>query len=296
MTHKLSVACFGEMLWDMLPEGKQPGGAPMNVAYHFHNLGVDAAFISRVGKDELGKELLDFLKQKDVPLHHVQIDSNVQTGIVNVELNNKGEASYEIVAPAAWDHIALTNEAKNVVKQSAAFTYVSLVARHEDSYQSLLQLLQEASFKVFDVNLRPPFYSQELIEALAQPANMLKINHHELEEVCGWYSDASNEIEQIRFLKNKFNLDAVLVTRGENGASFIGPDDQYIEHPGFTVKVADTVGSGDSFLAGFVSKWLQGLSPKECLEFACGVGATVASKHGACNPISPEEIAATMAS
>lgn len=279
MSHK--IICFGETLWDMLPSGKMPGGAPMNVAIHLTYNNYSPLMISRVGRDDLGAELLAFLKSKNVPATYIQTDQTHLTGFVTANISNKNEVSYEIVEPVAWDFIQYDEQAASQVAQSDVFIYGSLAARNAVSRETLLRYLPLAPLRVFDVNLRPPFYSREQVGQLMPFADIVKMNDQELKEVAAWFElEGSTEQAQMQALRQQFGLQLVLVTRGENGAAVLSQQG-YFEHPGFQVEVADTIGSGDAFLATFLSNYLQQKPLAEALKNACAVGAFVASRPGA---------------
>jgi fructokinase len=279
MTQK--IICFGETLWDMLPNGKMPGGAPMNVAIHLTYNHYAPLVISRVGNDDLGKELLAFLQEKQVPTDFIQIGQTHLTGVVKANISNKNEVTYKIVEPVAWDYIMYDEEAAALVEQSDVFIYGSLVARNPGSQETLLKYLPLARLRVFDVNLRPPYYNQERIGLLLSFADIVKMNHQELAEITGWFNLAvGEEQQQMQAVKSKFGLRLVIVTRGENGAAVL-TDEGYFEHPGYSVEVADTIGSGDAFLATFLSNYLEQQPTSEALKRACAVGAYVATRHGA---------------
>jgi fructokinase len=275
-----SIVCFGEVLWDLLPSGKIAGGAPMNVAYHAKVFGLQSQMVSRVGVDDLGRELMAFLSDKGIQTNLVQRDHTFSTGTVNVRLDEKGTPSYEIVQPAAWDNIHPDEAAKQAVKNADAFVFGSLACRTERTKKTLLELLELARERVFDVNLRPPFFSQNLLEELLQKATVVKMNDEELSTISGWYGASGDELANMDFLKKRFHLDALIVTKGAEGAAFLNGNGHYT-HPGFKVKVQDTIGSGDAFLGAFLSKALAGVAAPECLEFACAAGAFVATKKGA---------------
>jgi len=282
------VVCFGEVLWDLLPTGKVAGGAPMNVAYHLNNFGVRSLMISKVGSDDLGEELLGFLKQKVVSTDLIQKDDTFQTGVVNVIFDEKGSPSYDIVQQVAWDYIHFNGKVLGAVEQCDLLVYGSLATRSEASRNTLFQLLESAKFKVFDVNLRPPYYNQALLEKLTAKADILKMNDEELDIISAWYIETTDERKKLDFVKAHFQLKAILMTKGKDGAIYID-DDGFYTQVGFPVEVQDTVGSGDSFLAGFLSQLLKGKSPQECLTFACATGALVASNRGG-TPVINEEM------
>jgi fructokinase len=284
-----SIVCFGEVLWDLLPTGKIAGGAPMNVAYHANNFGLKPKMISRVGADDLGRELLAFLAGKNIPTDLIQTDHTFPTGIVKVTLDEKGSPSYEIVQPAAWDYIHPTEEALDAVEKAAALVFGSLACRTDRTKKTLLQLVEAASIRVFDVNLRPPFFSKELLDELLAKASIVKMNDDELDTIAGRHGAPGDEVAKMDFLKKHYALNALIVTRGPNGAALLN-DAGFFAHSGFPVKVRDTIGSGDAFLGAFLSKTLTRRPPEECLEFACAAGAFVATKQGATPAIGENDI------
>lgn len=286
---KPTVISFGEVLWDILPTGKQPGGAPMNVAYHLQTLGFQAGMISKVGNDKLGAELKEFLAEKGVSTRLLQTDMTFPTGTVNVQLDDEGFPSYEIVQPVAWDYIHPTDEATEAVKNADALVFGSLACRSETSRKALFHFLTVAKKKVFDVNLRQPFVSQELVENLLPKADIVKMNDEELDLICGWYVHDMGEAAQMEFLKNKFGLDALIITKGAEGAVAVDGSGLYAQ-TGFKVTVQDTIGSGDAFLAGFLSKYLTQEPIQQCLEFASYLGAFVATQKGATPNYSPTDL------
>ena len=277
--HKITAVCFGEVLWDLLPAGAVAGGAPMNVACQLKNLGIASSMISAVGQDELGRQLLTFLRQKGVDTSLITTDPSLPTGTVKVSLDAQGIPSYEIVQPVAWDNIGLSEAATQAVSNAGAFVFGSLAARSEKTLNTLTELLSVAAFPVFDVNLRAPFYEEKTVSTLLQKARLLKLNDEEIDILCGWAGFKGDQPEQMEFLKKEFQLDVVVLTRGANGAALLDNSGLY-EHNGYHVEVADTVGSGDAFLAGFLSQWLGGAAPPACLSFACATGALVATLPG----------------
>lgn len=273
------IICFGEILWDLLPSGPQPGGAPMNVAYQLHKLGKHPAMISRIGSDERGNGLMELLKSKGLNTNYVQIDPEIPTGIVLAEQHSNGDMSYDIVSPAAWDHITADETVTALVKQAGYFIFGSLSARHVTSRNTLFQLLETAQTKVLDVNLRTPHYSRSLIESLLQKADILKLNIDELELVTDWYASPNNTEDRVSLLQDKFNIPTMIVTMGAKGALLNSNGHSYT-HPGFAVKVADTVGSGDAFLAAILSQTIDKATPENMLEFANQLAANMATRKG----------------
>lgn len=286
-----TVICFGEVLWDVLPAQRIAGGAPMNVAIRLQSLGINSKMISRTGNDGPGNELRSVLKSKNVDTSLVQTDEQLLTGEVLVQLDTQGIATYDIVYPSAWDKIQLTNENLLAVKQADAFVFGSLACRDEASKHTLHSLLELAAFKVFDVNLRPPFVDLASIEFLMQQSGFIKLNDEELLIVAKAFGSLSNEIEEnVRFLSTKTNTNTICITKGKDGATLF-VNNQFYSNNGYEVKVEDTIGAGDSFLAALLSQMLVSNDYHKALAYACAVGALVASKKGANPDIKAEEIA-----
>ena len=274
-----TVVCFGEVLWDVLPTGKVAGGAPMNVAYHLNNFGVRSLMVSKVGEDDLGEELLAFLRAKGISTELIQKDYTFQTGVVKVRFDENGSPSYDIVRPVAWDYIHLNDHVLREVQQADLLVFGSLAARNETSRKTLLTLLDHAPFKVFDINLRPPFYDRALLEKLLSNSDIVKMNDEELDVVAGWHTSAGDEGSKLEAVRNQVSLRAILMTKGKDGAIYLDDDGLHIQR-GFPVEVQATIGGGDSFLAGFISQLLAGKTRQECLAFACATGALVATFRG----------------
>ncbi|MCX2741744.1 carbohydrate kinase family protein [Pontibacter anaerobius] len=274
------IICFGEVLWDILPSGKMPGGAPMNVAIHLAYNGFSPIVISRVGSDDLGRELLNFLEEKQVSTQWIQTGKTHLTGIVKANISDKNEVTYKIVEPVAWDYIQYDEQVAGLVAASDVFIYGSLSARTPTTRETLLRYLEQARFKVMDVNLRPPYYDAERMKVLLGFADVAKMNHQELEEISGWFSWSGSERERMEAIKQHFDLQLLLVTRGENGAAVLS-EAGYQEHEGYRVEVEDTIGSGDAFLATFLKNYLHREPLAKALQEACLVGAYVATQKGA---------------
>ena len=285
----MAIACFGEMLWDVLPTGRQPGGAPLNVAVHLHNFGLEAQIISRVGHDDLGAELLAFVESKGISACYVQRGETHLTGVVKANVSDHMEVTYQIVKPVAWDYIQYNDALSELVETAEVFVFGSLAARQAPSRETLYRLLQQAKLKVFDVNLRPPHYSRDVVTYLLKQADVVKLNHHELAEIMDWFGVSSDEETALRWLAERFQLQAVCVTKGANGA-ILWVEQQLYRSPGIAVQVQDTIGSGDAFLAALLRGWLAGQPPADYLAFACAAGSLVASYQGATPAISEAQV------
>jgi fructokinase len=289
---KVNVISFGEVLFDVFGEEKKIGGAPLNIALRMASYGFPVAMISAVGNDEDGKVILDYTRQNDIEISGINVSEEYETGIVQVSLNESGSATYEIRFPSAWDFISVDEKIKDIVKDADVFFYGSLASRNEVSQKTLFSLLDsnDTMFKVFDVNLRKPFYSIQLLEKLMSKADFIKFNDEEILEIAQEMGFQSDDLTStIYFLAEKTNANAICVTLGKHGSVLLWNNDLY-KHEGYPVKVADTVGAGDSFLASLISKLLTDHNPKEALDFASAVGALVASYSGANPKIESSEI------
>ena len=170
---KLSIVCFGEVLFDVFPTHTKIGGAPLNVALRLASLGVNSHIISRIGKDTIGGELIDYVRTNGVSTDSIQVDEIFNTGEVLVELNEKGSASYTINYPVAWDKIVCIPEDEIMVKKADALVFGSLICRDSISQISLLEIINYAKYAVFDVNLRAPFYAKEILLNLMMQSDFI---------------------------------------------------------------------------------------------------------------------------
>lgn len=287
---KQYVCCFGEILWDVLPTGKMPGGAPMNVGLNLKNLGVDVALISKVGVDDLGEEIKSFVIEKNCSTQWIQSEATHPTGSVLVNLTNRNEVQYEIVHPVAWDFIEATPQAIDVAKDAFAFVFGSLACRSAHTKKALLTLLsQTKAIKIFDVNLRAPHFSRDLIQEFLPKADIVKMNKEELEMISSWLGSGDSIEQKVTHLKKKFGAQMVIVTMGGDGALLLNDEGTYTSKV-FKVEVKDTIGSGDAFLAGIIKNLLLKTPPDQMLTYACALGSLVAQHHGANPPIKESEI------
>jgi len=286
---KYSIVCFGEILWDILPTGTVPGGAPMNVAYHLKKTGIEPALITRVGSDDWGKKLIELMEEKNISTEFFQLDTTMETGKVNASIGENNEVTYDIVKPVAWDYIEWKDDFESLVAHANYFVFGSLATRSEITRNTLFRLLDIAKFKVLDINLRAPHFNRRIIELLLNKINLLKLNQAELELITGWFTKYQSDIDRIKVLQDKFSIPNIVVTKGGDGSLFNCSGIVY-SHPGYKVTVADTVGSGDSFLAALLTKLSSDEAPADALRFASATGALIASYNGACPDYHTEEI------
>lgn len=275
------VVCFGEVLWDILPNSSVPGGAPMNVTYHLQKLGKNPALITRLGFDEMGKKLVNIFSDDGVCTDFFQIDYTVPTGKVFAEFKENNEVAYNIVKPSAWDFIQWEDGFIPLLQNADYFVFGSLSTRNKESKNTLFKCLEIAKTKVLDINMRPPHYNKKIVEQLLTQADILKLNLAELHLITGWFSNYTSDEDRVNLLKDRFNLETIIVTKGGEGA-ILNIGSIFYNHAGYTVEVADTVGAGDSFLAAIISKLIDKTPPEDMLDFASKLGAFIATCKGAC--------------
>ena len=302
MTEQHLILGLGELLWDVLPEGPRLGGAPSNFAVMAGRLGDHAAILSRIGRDDLGRQAVDVLDLAPVDSSHLQVDTNHATGRVTVMLES-GQPRFTIHEPAAWDFLELTDEWVSLAERADAICFGSLAQRCMESRQTIQTLAAQTSsrcVRLFDVNLRAPFYSGEVIQESLELATVMKMSDAEAPLVLGLLglpAAGGSPSEQLRvgaerLLEEFPTLGMVAVTRGGQG-SLLVTREEWHEHPGFPVKVADTVGAGDAFTAALAHYLLRG-ADLETLNKAGNLwGSWVASLAGGM-PAVPDEILAGM--
>jgi len=283
------VVCFGEVLWDILPSGAVPGGAPMNVAYHLHKQQKNPALITSIGIDEKGEQLVKIFSDYGICTDFFQVDYEHETGKVFAEPNEHNEVVYDIVKPVAWDYIKWEDDFENLVSNANYFVFGSLASRNNVSKKTLFQLLEYAENKVLDINLRAPHFNRRIVEELLSKADFLKLNLAELELITGWFSKHTSIEDRVRSITDKFKIQNMVVTMGGDGAVLYYNGNEYVQK-GYKVDVVDTVGSGDAFLAGLLARLLDNASPVNALEFASGLGAFIAMQKGACPVYNVDEI------
>lgn len=285
-----NVICFGEVLWDSVPRGLLPGGAPMNLAYHLSRLGRRAWMLSSVGRDVLGDELLRRLRGWEVETELIGVSDKRPTGLVRVVLAN-GLPAYDIVEEVAWDHIALPAALPPACRPVDAIFFGSLAQRTADNRATLERLLaqQPQALKVFDVNLRPPYVDRAHIRRLAGQSQLIKVNDEELGELLGKEVHFSELESGARELAEQTGCRYVCVTGGARGAGLLDRADWcWVDAP--PVKVRDTIGAGDSFLAAVVHGLLLGHPHRRILAFATRLAGLVAASDGATPPYTLNEL------
>jgi fructokinase len=276
------VVGLGEALWDVLPSGKHLGGAPLNFAYIASLLGENAVIATRIGNDSLGAEIRSELSRRNLDLSGIQTDSELPTGTVEVSFRD-GQPDYEIRRPVAWDALEWSPKWHELAGKCDAVCFGSLAQRASKSRITILKFLENTRpecLRVFDINLRKPFYSREVIESALLTTTILKMNDLELREIASIFGVSAARMDQeMEALLRKFSLRAVLVTRGERGAMAVSQHGM-VQHSGFTVKVSDTIGAGDAFTAAAIHCILAQISLEKTLAVANWWASWVASQAG----------------
>jgi fructokinase len=280
MKNNHQILCFGEILWDNLPSGPLPGGAPMNVALHLSRFGISTAVSSSIGNDKKGADLVGFLEQSGLRTDLIQVHESLPTSEVLVFLDEHNTASYEICKPVAWDEILLNENLVSEIKASTAIVFGSLASRSEITRNTLMALLESDILKIMDVNLRPPYDTEIIVKTLLKKSDIVKLNDDELIKITGWYNITGTLEERITDFCNLLNLKTLIVTMGKDGA-YVQHESQLYHHKGFKVATVDSVGAGDAFLAGFLAAVFDGKDMNTSLTEASAIGAFVASRSGA---------------
>ena len=298
---------LGELLWDVLPDGPRLGGAPANFTVMAARLGSHAVLLSRIGRDDLGRMALERLRPMPADTSFIETDHAHETGRVTVYFE-AGQPHYTIHHPAAWDFLELTDEWMRLAERADALCFGSLAQRSQESRQTIQTMAAQASsrcIRVFDVNLRTPFYSGEVIQESLELASVVKMNDAEVPRVLGllglpagdaemWSSDEFSqerrtyEQQSAERVLNEFpTLEMVAITRGGHGSLLVRRDEWH-EHPGYPVKVADTIGAGDAFTAALTHYLLRGAGLATLNEAGNRWGGWVASQAGAMPELSDD--------
>ena len=284
------VVGLGEALWDVLPDGRKLGGAPANFAYHAGQFGIDTLAVSALGKDSLGDETCKELEKKG--LRHVMPRLDYPTGTVQVTLDKSGVPAYDIKEGVAWDNIPFTPEIEEIAHNCRSVCFGSLAQRNKVSRETIRKFVKATPkncMRIFDINLRQSFYTKEVIQESLRLCNVLKINDEELVTIGRMFGypglDMSNKCW---LLLGKYNLDVLVLTCGING-SYVFTRGEMSFQTTPKVKVADTVGAGDSFTGSFCAALISGMPIAEAHKLAVDVSAYVCTQNGAM-PVLPVEL------
>jgi fructokinase len=284
------IVALGELLWDKLPSGKRAGGAPFNFAFHCNQLGHPAIIVSRVGDDELGRELRDHVRRLGVNEEFIQTDREHSTGTVEVSLDASGQPTYNIIENVAWDFIEWQPHLAELAETAQAVCFGTLGQRSKQSRETIAGFIaatNKTCLTVCDMTLRQTFFTNETILNSLRAIDWLKVNEEEAERVIqSFRKDATTRSgsDPVYWQQNLLpaihsEIPLLIVTRGSSGCVVANLDER-IDLPGIHVKVADTVGAGDAFTAAFLTQSLEGKPLRECARFANAYAAVVASKPG----------------
>lgn len=283
----MTIVGIGETVWDCLPEGRRLGGAPVNFCYFAKELGAEAYPVTAVGDDALGDETLKELERTGLDLNYVSRDA-LPTGRVLVTLDEAGVPKYDIVENVAWDALECTPAIRSLVSGADAVCWGSLAQRSVRSREAVMNILDSvpaAALKVFDINIREPFYSKEVITESLKRADVLKLNEDELPLLMSLYGLPSDADEAIARLVSGYSLKYVLFTQGAVRSGIYDASGEISSLPTPKVKVVDTVGAGDSFTAAFVTGLLKGDSVAAAHRRAVDVSAFVCTRSGVIHPL-----------
>jgi len=289
----MKIAAFGELLWDLLPNAKVLGGAPANFIYRINSFGDRGTLLSRVGNDKAGREARSELRRMGVSDEDIQTDYEFPTGSVKVKLDELGNADYNIITDVAYDHIEINSEMIEAFSSAACVCFGTLVQRYGISKNTLRELIHESPdvVKFLDINLRKKCYTATTVEDSLRMANILKTNDEELFATKELLQLENKNIRDLaKEVIEKYNLEILLCTLGENGAFSLTKEDAFHYDPGYQINLVDTVGCGDAFSAGFVHYFMNGHPIDEALRFGNAAGAMIATTNGATAAIGKQEI------
>ena len=289
------IVGIGELLWDLLPDGRQLGGAPANFAYTASVLGNRAAVVSRLGDDMLGEEARERCARMDLDVAHIQNDAAHPTGTVNVSVDDLGQPCFQIVEGVAWDFLEWNEGLQTLATKADVVCFGSLAQRRDVSratIQRFVRATRESCLRIFDVNLRQSFYTPVILKTGFAMATVAKLNHDELPVVMQAVGlpTTNEDAADCELLLDHFGLQMVALTRGAHGSLLMSQKSRS-EHPGFRIQVVDTVGAGDAFTAGMAHQLRRGASLDMVNELANRVASWVASNSGGMPEASPDAVA-----
>ncbi len=290
MNNPFVVVGIGELLWDMFPEGKRLGGAPLNFSYHCHQLGACAYPVSAVGADGLGAEIREILVAEDVPDQFVFQDEDHPTGTVQVTLEN-GKPRYEICEGVAWDYIPMTGALVELAQKADAVCFGSLAQRNavsRETMHALFGAMPTDALKILDVNLRQAFFSKEIIETSLAQCNVLKLSDEELPVLADMFDLSGSVSDQLETLRTQFDLQLIAYTRGPAGSLLVAAGETS-DHPGCPGEAINSVGAGDSFTATLCMGLLKRKPLAEINHHANRVATFICSQDGA-TPVLPPDV------
>jgi len=296
------IVGIGELLWDVYPDGRKvAGGAPFNFAFHCHQLGHPAAIVSRVGDDELGRELRDRVRELGLSDEFIQTDRDHPTGTVQLTLDANKVPTYSITENVAWDYLPWTPELSALSDEIAVICHGMLALRSPATRRTVEQLVRKSvrpkparsALRVLDVNLRHPRPDSDLVYHTTVTADWVKVNGDEMTELARVFDQPPDQLMRLQYQMSGRDRTVWLMTDGPNGVSVrtLEPSaGERFREPGVPARVVDTVGAGDAFTAAMVCLHLEGRPLRECARFANHYAARVCEHQGATPRIDRREV------
>jgi len=287
------VVAFGEVVWDILPNGKILGGTPSNMVFRCNSFSEQGFLLSRVGDDELGNEALEKLKELGISDDNVQLDTEFPTGTVHITLDNNYDPRYVVTPDVAFDHIEFSAEALKLVREADCLFYGLLPQRFGISKNTLRELIKESpdSLHFFDLKLFEHFFNVSVVENLLGSSNIVRIKEKEipfLSRELGLNTENLNVFSAR--LSQKYKIDLILITRGQNGVFAFHQKSGAFFDPGYKIEIIDNIGSGMAFSAGFLHYYLNGKTIQQALDFGNAAGALNTTKRGATSYFNKKEV------
>jgi len=279
------ILVIGEILFDEFPDYRRLGGAPFNFAYHLNQLGFDVRFISRIGSDEPGREILHKIQLAGFDLDDIQIDERHPTGRVNVQVDNSGEPQFDIIADVAYDYIEFIPEHHSDLVEDAVLVYFgSLIQRSAAGHRNLQNFISDdtpETLNLYDVNLRPGCYNNAIIETSLLKTDILKLNSGELVELKQILSKTMTNEQFVRHLMETYSVGTLALTKGELGSELFTDNGRFSSEPAGAIRIVDPVGAGDAYAATLAAGILRKWPPEKILAQASLFAARICEIKGA---------------
>jgi fructokinase len=279
------ILVIGEILFDLFPNYKRLGGAPFNFAYHLKNFGFDVRFVSKIGRDDAGKEILHKLELARFNLDDIQTDEVHPTGSVNVQLDKRGGPRFDIIADVAYDYIDFFPEYHSSLINTAQMVYFGTLAQSSkagfENLQAFISHNDPETLNLYDINLRPGCHSHLIIENSLSKTDILKLNSEELDKLRQMLFLDMNKEKFVDHLREKYSISSVSLTKGESGSELFTDQGRFNSEPAAAITVVDTVGAGDAYAAMLAAGLLKKWRPEEILEGALLFASRVCEIEGA---------------
>ena len=287
------IVAFGELVWDILPDGKTLGGTPSNLVFRCNSFNEQGFLLSRIGDDTLGAEAVQKLKELGIADDNVQIDQEFATGTINITFDEKQEPLYHVTPDVAFDHIEFSAEALKLVRDADCVFYGLLPNRFGLSKNTLRELIKESpdSIHFLDLKLFTHFFNLQVVESLLECSNIVRIKEKEIAFLCSELGIESGEIEIFsNALIQKYKIDLILITRGRNGVFACHKKKGVFSDSGYRVEEVDNIGSGMAFAAGFLHYYLNGKGIQQALNFGNAAGALNTTRQGATSYFNKKDV------